>query len=946
MFRLLLTIILFSFSFICNTSAQSFGASGLGGENLNNPTSLQYGPDGRLYVAQQNGLIYAYTIQRNGPNDYSITATETISDVRNIQNHNDDGTINNDVTDREVTGLLLAGTADNPVLYVTSSDFRIGGGGGGNDRNLDTNSGIISRLTKTTNGWDKIDLVRGLPRSEENHASNGLQLDESSNILYLAQGGHTNAGAPSNNFAFTTEYALSAAILTIDLNMINEMPVLNDNGSTYIYDLPTVDDPTRENDANGNDINDPFGGNDGLNQAKIVPGGPVQIYSPGYRNIFDVLLTEAGNLYTWDNGPNGGWGGHPDNEGGGNATNNWVAGEPGSNGSGPNDPQVNNLDGLHFVPNSSYYGGHPNPIRANPSGAGLFTHDSADGSGGGVGFWRTSITENLNTTLPVDWPPLPISEANPIEGDFQNPGETDGSLFTLNASTNGLAEYTATNFGGSLKGDLLAASFNGNVYRVVLNDQGVVNNDSDVSVLGSGFGSVPLDISTQGDNDIFPGTIWVTAYGSDSIVVFEPTDYENPEEPSDENPGETSNENDIYINAGGEAVTIDGIDWLSDQYFERSIFTKSTNEPIAGTTNDILYQSERYGEMSYNIPVADGTYIVDLHFAEIWGGADDPGVRIFDVVLEGETVINDLDLTATVGFLNALVYSFPVTITDGQINIDFNQELQNPKISAIAVRSTNTCSGNSGEDIDEDGDGYTNSDELENGTNPCNGADRPIDFDGTEINGFLVSDLNDPDDDDDGILDTDDKFPLDFSNGLSTSLPIDYPFLNGDPGFGFFGLGFTGLMTNQTTDYLELIQDENNSDTEIIAGGAVGLFTINRVTHGDASNTINSQENAYQFGINVNENSDEFQIESGIVGPVFVTEPDSNQSIGIFIGTGEQENYLKFTVYANSGSPSLQVLYEEEDILNQADVFPINGIENERRSCTVGRKCFTSITSK
>lgn len=68
--------------------------------------------------------------------------------------------------------------------------------------------------------------------------------------------------------------------------------------------------------------------------AKIVPGGPVQVYSPGFRNIFDVVLTEAGRLYTWDNGANGGWGGHPANEGGGNATSNWLPGEPGSNGPG------------------------------------------------------------------------------------------------------------------------------------------------------------------------------------------------------------------------------------------------------------------------------------------------------------------------------------------------------------------------------------------------------------------------------------------------------------------------------------------------------------------------------------------------------------------------------------------------------------------------------------
>ena len=30
---------------------------------LNNPTSIQFGPDGRLYVAEQNGTINAFTVE-------------------------------------------------------------------------------------------------------------------------------------------------------------------------------------------------------------------------------------------------------------------------------------------------------------------------------------------------------------------------------------------------------------------------------------------------------------------------------------------------------------------------------------------------------------------------------------------------------------------------------------------------------------------------------------------------------------------------------------------------------------------------------------------------------------------------------------------------------------------------------------------------------------------
>ena len=67
-------------------------------------------------------------------------------------------------------------------------------------------------------------LVRGLPRSEENHSTNGMQLDAVSNTLYVMQGGHDNKGAPSNNFAATPEYALSAAMLSVDLDVIDALP--------------------------------------------------------------------------------------------------------------------------------------------------------------------------------------------------------------------------------------------------------------------------------------------------------------------------------------------------------------------------------------------------------------------------------------------------------------------------------------------------------------------------------------------------------------------------------------------------------------------------------------------------------------------------------------------------------------------------------------------------
>ena len=154
----------------------SFSKSTLGAISISNPTTLQFGPDDRLYMGQQNGLIRIFTVVRNAANSYSATAEETLSLIRDIPNHNDNGDPNPAVTDRQLTGILVTGTFANPVIFACSSDSRIGGGGSGTDLGLDTNSGVLTRLTWDGTQWTQLDLVRGLPRSEENHACNGMQL--------------------------------------------------------------------------------------------------------------------------------------------------------------------------------------------------------------------------------------------------------------------------------------------------------------------------------------------------------------------------------------------------------------------------------------------------------------------------------------------------------------------------------------------------------------------------------------------------------------------------------------------------------------------------------------------------------------------------------------------------------------------------------------------------
>ncbi|MCF1191256.1 HYR domain-containing protein [Mangrovimonas sp. AS39] len=540
----------------------SFGSTGLIGEGVLNPTSLEFGPDDRLYVSQQNGTIWAYTIERDnapaGNGTYTVTDVEEITMIRDYtKNHTDLGELTPVIT-RQITGIKLSGTAGNPIIYASSSDNLIGGGGAGEDTNLDTNSGVLSRLTWDGSNWIKVDLIRGLPRCEENHSTNGMTLfeREGTEFMLLCQGGNTNKGAPSNNFAATPEYLYSGNVLIIDMDQLESMPIYNDprTGTDFVYDLPTLNDPTRADIDNTSpyfpypsghplynatiDLNDPFGGHNSLNQAIFEAGSPIEVFAPGFRNTYDIVVTESGRIYLSDNGPNNTWGGTPkiydintdeflgyQNTVDYDPANHYITNELSEeNSSLYGDP-------LHFVgtindANFTYYGGHPNPILAFPNKAGIIGYLNSGGTwieeyngslesllGGVTGYFQSSF-------IIEDFPVRP--ELGEYQCDLPVSSPENNILDVINFSTNGIAEYTATNFEGAMQGSILTASFGGDINRYVFNETG--DQVIEYEAIFSGFGSIPLDVIAQGDADIFPGTVWAATYGSNSITIFEPQD--------------------------------------------------------------------------------------------------------------------------------------------------------------------------------------------------------------------------------------------------------------------------------------------------------------------------------------------------------------------------------------------------------------------------------------
>jgi glucose/arabinose dehydrogenase len=295
---------------------------------MRNPTTLAFGPDGRLYVGTYSGRIHAHTLDANG----AVIATQTYEQIYNRLNRTcpTDGP---DVPpvgmvcdpDPALKGRQLLGvefspgsTASNMELYVTHSDPRFAQAMNATSKKIDTYSGTISRLRLDAAGGvtEDIDLVSGLPRSREYHSINGMDFGPDG-WLYIAIGSNTNLGDDDNGFfSYLPEYYLSTAVLRANVN----------NASFASIDVRSVNSTS----------------------AMAAYSGLFEIFSTGYRNPYDLMWHSNSKLYVNVNTSNSGLGGTPND---GNCT------------GYPKHTTGTENDDLAWATQGSYHG-HPNPARS------------------------------------------------------------------------------------------------------------------------------------------------------------------------------------------------------------------------------------------------------------------------------------------------------------------------------------------------------------------------------------------------------------------------------------------------------------------------------------------------------------------------------------------------------------------------------------------------------
>jgi hypothetical protein len=150
----------------------------------------------------------------------------------------------------------------------------------------------------------------------------------------------------------------------------------------------------------------------------------------------------------------------------------------------------------------------------------------------------------------------------------------------------------------------------------------------------------------------------------------------------------------MAINSGGSAVG----SFLADVYYSAgtafSTGTAITTNGVAAPAPMPVYQSQRYGDLTYTLPylTPKASYKVRLHFAEVYWNAS--GQRIFNVFINGAQVLSNFDIFAAAGTsFKAVIQEFnAISDSSGTISVQIVTVLDNPAINGIELVANPTNS--------------------------------------------------------------------------------------------------------------------------------------------------------------------------------------------------------------------------------------------------------------
>ncbi|GHC72866.1 carbohydrate-binding protein [Limoniibacter endophyticus] len=419
-------------------------------------TTVEFGPDGKLYVATITGEIHRWTVNANGTIDKASQETLSLSYL-------DAGGGER----RGIVGFVFDPNDPNTIWITDNAPIPR------ESKAFDTPefSGRVSKITLADNFQNSTAeaYITGLPRSGGDHLTNSLEFRQNPDysptngepeyLLYLSQGSNSAAGAADGAWGNRPERLLNAAILEIDPTRTPP------SGGFSVQTEPSqAGNPSYQSPAANFNIDGTYPGFYNPYASDAV----LSIYATGVRNAYDLVWHSNGKLYVPTNGT-------------------------ASGGKTPTDPTQPGLDttisnspkqyDYFFTIDEGKYYGHPNVLRdeyilngGNPTGG----SDPNEVVGGNDG---NSNTDGYQSGVQPD-------------ADY----DLDG-VYNLgyNQSPNGAVEYTGNAFGSNLKGAVLFAQFStgDNVRYIQVDAEGNIIGDD---VLRRPDGSViddyidPLDI--------------------------------------------------------------------------------------------------------------------------------------------------------------------------------------------------------------------------------------------------------------------------------------------------------------------------------------------------------------------------------------------------------------------------------------------------------------------
>ncbi|MEO0803660.1 MAG: DUF4347 domain-containing protein, partial [Cyanobacteria bacterium J06642_2] len=320
-----------------------------------------------------------------------------------------------------------------------------------------------------------------------------------------------------------------------------------------------------------------------------------------------------------------------------------------------------------------------NFISANPTGdsASLTVAYSIEAPAGG---WQLSDSGTYAIAIQADQ--ILDTSGNPLlPQQFNLAIDVNDSPTTM-----GVPDVVATEGAADGIVDLFAAFDDAQDADADLTYEVLDNTNPGVVSTAIAGGSLILDYGTTGAADI---TLQATDTDGGSTETPFTTTVVTPQ----------ADDGVIRINAGGGNIYDDaGNLFLADTLFTGGLASDvPSSRAIANTKFDELYLTQRQGgNFSYSIPVSNGFYLLNAHLVD-WESTD-VGQRSFDIVVEGQSYYDDLDVYEEIknAFLDgkdtAKVIQGPdknttivANVTDGNLDVNFTASLSDATIAALEV---------------------------------------------------------------------------------------------------------------------------------------------------------------------------------------------------------------------------------------------------------------------